>query len=471
MHPPKSDSVESPVVNPRASILPTFGGPYFALAVLFAMNLLNYVDRYAFFAVGKQIQDELAISDGRFGILGTSFMIVYTVVSPLTGWLGDRYNRRMLLSGGVALWSVATVGTAFSTDYYHMFFWRAILGIGEASYGVIAPALLSDLFPVKQRGRALGVYYLALPLGTALGYATGGFVGARLGWRPVFFVVGLPGLVAALAGLIILDPGRGASEGASPAGKSNRPRLSEYLELFRTPTFVYNTAGMAAVTFATGAYVTWGSIFYQRVRGMSLEETNFWIGGLLATAGLIGIALGTFLADFILRLTKRAYLLLAAGVVLGAIPLGAAAILDPERTSSLAFLFGASVLMSMVLGPCNTVTANVVPANRRAAGFALFIFLIHLFGDIASPPLLGWISEYFGEPSVAESPIGRFFASIGAPPVNRTNLTVAILAVAPVLALACVFFLLGSRHLPEDQEKVRAAGGPEKDAAADPYLH
>jgi MFS family permease len=469
MHPPTSESVQAP--RKRSGLLPTVGGAYFALAVLFAMNLLNYVDRYAFFAVGKQIQDQLDISDGRFGILGTSFMVVYTLVSPLTGWLGDRYNRRVLLASGVALWSVATVGTAFSTDYSHMFIWRAILGIGEASYGVIAPALLSDLFPVKQRGRALGIYYLALPLGTALGYLTGGFVGARLGWRPVFFVVGLPGLVAAVAGLIIHDPGRGASEGTSPAGQADRPRLKDYLELFRTPTFVYNTAGMAAVTFATGAYVTWGSIFYQRVRGMSLEETNFWIGGLLATAGLIGIALGTFLADFFLKLTRRAYLLLAALVVLGAIPLGVAAILDPERNSSLTFLFGASVLMSMVLGPCNTVTANVVPANRRAAGFALFIFLIHLFGDIASPPLLGWISEFFGEPDVAASPIGRFFATHGAPPVKNTNLTVALLAVAPVLALACVLFLLGARHLPHDQERVRLAGGAEESAHAGPFHH
>jgi MFS family permease len=417
------------------------------------------VDRYAFFAVGKQIQDELHISDGRFGILGTAFMIVYTVFSPLTGWLGDRFHRRILLASGVGLWSVATVGTAFSTDYWHMFFWRAVLGIGEASYGVIAPALLSDLFPIKQRGRALGIYYLALPLGTALGYMIGSLVGAWLGWQAAFFVVGVPGLVAAVAGLVIVDPGRGASEGVSPADKANHPRLSDYLEFFRTPTFVYNALGMAAVTFATGAYVTWGAIFYQRVRGMSLEETGPRIGGLLALAGLIGIALGTFLADFFLKLTKRAYLLLAATAVLGAIPLGVCAILDPERSSSLSFLFGASVLMAMVLGPCNTVTANVVPANHRAAGFAVFIFLIHVFGDIASPPLLGWISELFGKPSVAGSPLGRFFAAIGAAPVENTNLTVALLAVVPVLALACVLFLMGSRHLPRDQEIVRGVVG------------
>src|SRR6516164_3598451 len=149
---------------PRSSMLPTFGGKYFALGVLFAMNLLNYIDRYSFFAVGTQIKRDLTIDDKWFGVLGGSFMIVYTLVSPLMGWLGDRYNRRMLLAGGVGLWSLATVGTAYSHDYYEMFFWRALLGVGEASYGVIAPALLSDLFAVEKRGRAMGVYYLALPL-------------------------------------------------------------------------------------------------------------------------------------------------------------------------------------------------------------------------------------------------------------------------------------------------------------------
>ncbi len=471
MHAPKSESVAEPGPgHQKTGGLPSIGGAYFALAILFAMNLLNYVDRYAFFAVGKQIQEELQITDARFGILGTSFMLVYTLISPLTGWLGDRYHRRRLLAGGVALWSLATVGTAFSTNYSHMFIWRAILGIGEASYGVIAPALLSDLFPVKKRGRALGIYYLALPLGTALGYVAGGVIAARLGWRSVFYVVGIPGLVAALAGLVILDPGRGASEESSTDGKENRPKLRDYIELFRTPTFVYNTAGMAAVTFATGAYVTWGSIFYQRVRGMSLEQTNVWIGGLLAMAGLIGIAMGTFLADLSLKVTRRGYLILAMLVVFSAIPLGVGAILLSDRRSSLGCLFGASVLMSMVLGPCNTVTANVVPANRRAAGFALFIFLMHVFGDIASPPLLGWVSEYLGQPSVASSSIGRFFASIGASPVDGTNLTVAMLSVAPVLGLAAFFFLLGSRHLPRDQERVRATAKP-TDAEVDPYFH
>jgi len=442
----------------KAGILTTIGSPYFALAVLFCMNLLNYIDRYSFFAVGTRIQSELGIDDFWYGVLGASFMIVYTLVSPLMGWLGDRYNRRRLLAGGVALWSFATVGTAFSADFNHMFFWRALLGIGEASYGVIAPALLADIFPVEKRGRAIGLYFAALPLGTALGYLIGGWVGYHFNWRTVFFVVGAPGLIAALAGLIIHDPGRGASEGVA-GGKTTRPGLKDYLELFRTPTFLYNTAGMAAVTFATGAYAAWGSTFYQRVRGMSLKDANSSIGGLLAGAGLIGILLGSFLADFLVKFTKRAYLILAAVVVVAAVPLGTLGILDPNRTISLGLLFAASILMAMVLGPSNTVTANVVPANRRAAGYALFIFLIHIFGDISSPILLGGISTLLGRPDVADSPVGRALATIGVTPVGETNLTAAMLSVVPVLALGFFFFLLGSRHLPEDQERARALSG------------
>ncbi len=469
MHPPKPEMVK------ETARLPVFGGKYFALAVLFAMNLLNYIDRFSFFAAGTHIQTALNINDYWFGVLGVSFMIVYTIVSPVMGWMGDRYSRKLLLAGGVGLWSFATVFTAFSADFYHMFFWRALLGLGEASYGAIAPALIADLFSIKERGRAMGVYYLALPVGTALGYILGGSIADRLGWQAVFFVVGMPGLLAALAGLAIMDPGRGASEGSAGAKFVDRPSLKEYLVLFKTPTFLYNTAGMAAVTFATGAYAAWGSTYYQRVYGLSAGDAGFWIGLLLVGAGILGILLGMFLPDLLRKLTRRAYLLLAAAVVLAAAPLAVVGILDHDYKVSLGFLFGASVLLSMVLGPCNTVTANVVPANRRAAGYASFIFLIHLFGDISSPIILGWISEFFGKPSIAASSLGQFFASIGATPVDTpdgvTNLAVAMLAVVPVLVLGCIFFLLGSRHLPHDEDQARIASGGDEVGRAAMFHH
>lgn len=435
-------------------------GRYFALAVLFSMNLLNYVDRYSFFAVGTQVQAELGISNQRYGVLGASFMIVYTVVSPLIGLLGDRYDRRLLLSGGVGLWSLATVGTAFSRGFADMFFWRALLGLGEATYGVIAPALLADLFPARVRGRVMGLYFLALPLGGALGYVTGGGIAQVWHWRAAFWVVGLPGLAVAAAGLALRDPGRGASDGGrADRAPARRPTTAEYLGLFRTPTFLYNTAGLAAVTFATGAYAVWGSVFYQSVRGMLPGEAGLKIGGMSAAAGLLGIGLGTWITDRLLRRTPRAYLLVACGAVALAVPPSLFALTVSDQRASLGLLFTAMVLMAMVLGPCNTVTANVVPADRRSVGFAANIFLIHLLGDISSPILIGVIADFCGRPSVAASALGGSLAALGALPVRGSNLTAGMLAVVPVMTLGAAFFALGSRHLPDDQDRAHAAGG------------
>jgi MFS family permease len=460
-------SISDPAVD-RASgsvLSRIISSPIFALAVLFSMNLLNYVDRYVFFSAGPQISKELKYTDIQFGILSASFMVVYTLVSPLVGVLGDRYNRKRLLAFGVGLWSVATVGTAFAQGFYDMFFWRALLGVGEASYGSIAPALLSDLFPPKHRNRVMGLYLLALPVGGAIGYMIGGYFGQHGDWRHAFWVVGLPGLLAAFVALMMKDPGRGASENQGVATKVDRPGLSQYLEIFKTKTFVFNTAGQAAVTFAIGAYAVWGATFYHRVRGMELAAAGKEIGILTAIAGLLGIVMGIFLTDLLGKFTKRANLVWPFLAVAGAVPFGTLALLEPEKSRSLMFLFIASAMMASVLGPSNTVTANVVPASRRAAGYALCIFLVHLFGDISSPYLIGVISDLFGTSSVIASPIGRFFASMGAgPTVERditTNLTVGMLAVVPMLVLGCIFFLLGSRHLPEDQERARIAGGGE----------
>ena len=389
---------------------------------------------------------------------GASFMIVYTIVSPLMGWMGDRYNRKVLLAGGVGLWSLATVGTAFSADYYHMFFWRALLGIGEASYGVIAPTLLSDLFPVKERGRAMGVYYLALPVGTALGYILGGTIADWLGWRAVFFVVGLPGLAGGVRGAVHQRPrprSRGRRRSRSEGGSARLEGISRALPDADLP-LQHRRHGRRHLR-DRGLRGLGLALLSARSRPHG-PQAGSTIGGLLVVASLVGIALGTFVADLFFKVTKRAYLLVAAAAVLCATPLGAIGILDPDYKSSLFYLFGASLLMSMVLGPCNTVTANVIPANRRAAAYAAFIFLIHLFGDISSLILLGWVSDFFGKPKVINSPIGKLVESIGAKPVDDSNLTIAMLSVVPVLILGFVFFLIGSRYLPADQERIRAAG-------------
>ena len=437
-------------------------GAYFALSVVFGMNLLNYVDRYVFSSLGPALTSAaprgLALSDRQFGTLGASFILVYTVASPVVGWLGDRFDRRRLMAFGVALWSLATVATAFARDYSHMFAARAVLGIGEASYGVVAPALLADLFARRSRGWVMGVYYLALPIGAAVGFAIGGIVEKRYNWQTAFWVVGVPGLLVAALGLLIRDPGRGASEGEIAEAAVVESPMAAYGRLFRTPSYLLNVGGMAAVTFTTGAFAHWAPIFYNRVRGMPSAVANLRIGVVMAGAGLLGIALATWGPDRLLRLTRRAYMIWAALAVMIAVPFGVMGLLAADPSRSMGLMFVAMVALAAVLGPCNAVTANVVSAGRRAAGFATSIFLIHVLGDIASPPLIGHLSEVFGRREVVASPIGRFLSSVGATPIGDKNLTAAMLLVIPVLLLGCVLFALGSTWLPRDQERATAEG-------------
>ena len=466
--PTQAPAVAEGEVTPSPSIA---RGALFALAVLFSMNLLNYIDRYVFAAVGPAIMKDLRIDTGKFGFLGSSFIIIYTLVSPAVGILGDRYDRRKLLAFGVGLWSVATVGTAYARTFNQMFLARALLGVGEASYGVVAPTLLADFFAPKWRGRVMGTFYLALPVGTALGYMVGGIMEKVGGWPSAFWVVGPPGIVLAVAGLLLREPGRGTTDGRA-ANAGPPPRLSEYLKLLAIPSYLLNTAGLAAVTFTTGAFGIFIPTYFQYVHRTKPEDKAY-LGIALAVAGIVGVLIGMWLPDRLKRLTKRAYMLWAGTAVLISVPFGVAGLLATQSLAwSLGLLTLASVFMSSCLGPCNTITANVVPGTKRAMGFAFSIFLLHLFGDIPSPPLIGEVATILGSPEGSRSPLGRFAEGLGAVPVagahGLTNITAGMLMIVPVLLLGSLCFFLGARFLPRDQERALEAGG--EDGAAIP-LH
>lgn len=461
----------------------------FALAILFSMNLLNYVDRYVFAAVGPGLSRDLGLNKAQFGTLSASFMVVYTLVSPIMGWLGDRGDRRRLLAFGVGLWSVATVATAFAQTFNQMFLARAFLGVGEASYGVVAPTLLADFFAPEKRGRVMGIFYLALPVGTAIGYGVGGLmegigtdqaaaITSTLGsfglgwlapylvsWRLAFWVVGVPGLLLALLGLAMREPGRGASDATHLSHDllpKPKPRLSDYVTLLQTPSYMLNTAGMAAVTFTTGAFGNWFPTYFEQVHRTEPKD-KVWLGLALAMAGLTGVLLGMWLPEVWRKHNEKAYLLWASLAVLAAVPIGALGLLSHERNVSLGLLTVASILMASCLGPCNTVTANVVLGSQRAVGYAVSIFLLHLFGDIPSPPLIGLVADRLGTPEGRASALGQFFERLGAVPVSDgrhlANITAGMLIIVPVLLIGSFCFYVGARYLPADQRRASAASG------------
>jgi MFS family permease len=225
-----------------------------ALALLLVINLFNYIDRQMLAAVVPKIEAEFHKSKGELGLLLSMFLISYTVAAPIFGWLGDRYSRWKLIAVGVVLWSLASGGTGLATTFAVLMFTRGLIGVGEAAYGPAAPSLISDLFPVDRRGGVLAWFYMAIPVGSALGYVLGGAMSdTALGWRWAFYLVVPPGVLLGLLCLMMPEPKRGAAD----AGEHRLPTLRDTKILFRIPSYVLNTLGMTAMTFSLGAIAAW----------------------------------------------------------------------------------------------------------------------------------------------------------------------------------------------------------------------
>jgi len=387
-----------------------------ALGLLTCLNLLNYLDRYILPGAQPLIQAEFKVNDERMGALTTALFVTYMLTAPCTGWLGDRFRRKPLIVAGAVLWSVATLFTFWVHDYWSLYFRHALVGVGEATFGIFAPAVLSDFFPARERNRILSIFYLAIPVGAALGYLVGGQLGARYGWRMPFFVGAVPGLlIAAAYGVFATEPRRGGADGTpemnSGAGhqlKSNleifKPtpvtlveivvsflKSSGLWELFHNPGYLCATLGMAMMVFTLGGISTWMPTFLNRFAGMSVAKAGTILGAITVVDGLAGTALGGWLAQRWLRTNHRALYLLSAWSMILTLPLASLVFFGPPRWSIPA-LFAAEFFLFLNTGPLNAAICNSVGAAVRSSAIALNLFLIHFLGDTFSPQIIGHIS-------------------------------------------------------------------------------
>src|SRR5215470_7357280 len=247
--------------------------PHTTLAVLTGLSILNYIDRNMLLGLQPLVQKEFHISDAQTGMLTSAFFFCYMIAAPLVGWMGDRYSRKNIVLIGIAVWSGFTLLTWLVRDYHQLLFRHTIVGIGEASYATIAPTLIADLFPVERRGRMLSIFYLGLPVGSALGILLGGPLGEMLGWRKPFMLAGIPGFLLAIVFWLLPEPERGRTEAVSPT-----PERSTFIGLFRNRAFVFACLGMAAYTFAVGGLQVWIPTFLHRVRGMKVSQAAITFG-------------------------------------------------------------------------------------------------------------------------------------------------------------------------------------------------
>jgi MFS transporter, Spinster family, sphingosine-1-phosphate transporter len=361
--------------------------PRTALALLTALNLLNYIDRSVLNAVQPLVQSEFHVNDAQIGRLTTVFLIFYTISAPIMGPLADRYSRRLIIALGAFAWSGFTLLTAITHTYSGLLIRHTLVGIGEASFVTISPTLVADLFPESKRGRVLGVFYLAIPVGTALGYVLGGSLGTRFGWRTPFLLAGAPGFLLATLVLFLPEPERGRFDTLKETAERSR-----VWGLARNPAFVTATLGMAMMTYALGGLQVWMPTFLSRMRGYTLDQANLWFGVIILFDGLVASLAGGWLGDVLLRRTRSAYYLVSAVSMGLGIPVMIVALFNrgPAMVPGIAV---AGFLLLLNTAPLNAAIINSVGAHIRATAIAVNLFVIHFLGDALSPWIIGKVSD------------------------------------------------------------------------------
>lgn len=399
--------------------------PTTILALLTALNFLNYVDRYLVAAVSPRFQESLGLNDFQTGLAISAFMVGYFVTSPIFGQLADSKSakpgrRTVLIAIGVALWSVATVLSGSARDATTLVLARVLVGVGEASYATIAPTIIDDLAPPDRRNKWLTIFYLATPVGSALGYLLGGLLEHKLGWRAAFFVAGGPGIALAALALLVVEPKR-LEKDEPPAS------AGAYRRLLGAPLYVACVAGFCMYTFALGGFAAWAPKFLYKTHAMELAKADFGFGTVAVLAGIVGTIGGSWIADRTLPTAAteeervRGYLRFCGWATLAALPFAVATIVAPTPLTFFVAIFLCEAALFASTSPINVVILGSVPRDLRATAMAASIFAIHAAGDFPSPPLIGWLAD-------------------------RSSLKSALLLLPVAVALCVVIWLRGARR-------------------------
>lgn len=397
------------------------------LILLIGLNLLNYIDRYIVSGEVQPIQHEFHVTDQQMGALSTAFFFVYMFAAPLTGWLGDRFRRKPLIIAGATLWSLATLAAVWINSYGTFFARQALVGIGEATFGIFGPAVLSDLYPERDRNRILSVFYVAIPVGAALGWVAGGQIGSYWGWRVPFLVCALPGFIlAALYGLIACEPERGSSDHIAADLKR-----TTVLGVLKNPAFLTATFGLAMLTFAMGGISFWMPEFLRRTAGLSMGNSSLAVGAITVIDGIAGTLIGGAIAQRWLRTNHRALYLLSAWSVALTIPCGVMLFFGP-RSLAIPSLLAAEFFLFLNTGPLNTAIVNSVNGPVRATAISINLFCIHAFGDTFSPQIIGAVSD-------------------------RSTLRMGLGSTIIFLVISSVILFAGSRFAPPLEDEIPAA--------------
>ena len=374
-------------------------GYAFSFIILCSLNYLNYMDRYVPASVKDLIIDELNITDTESSLPATGMIVVYMFSALMFAWIDRRqyFDRRTVLCFAVLFWSFATFLAGLTTNLEGLVLTRSLVGVGDAAYSTIVPAMLCDYFPACDRNIVFGAYNLAIPVGGSIGYAIGGVIGQAFSWRTAFFVCGIPGFLAAFLVLRINNPVRMSNE----TGLSNQVAMTDsdlwgdFKLIMSNKHFIICLLSVIANNFALGGLADWMATFMSRYCNASVSEAGLYVGGASVIGGTIGTLMGAKLSKFLENKVKSAAYLVPAICTLPATALLCLVInishLSAESCFGLFIVF--MIFVWTFLAPNSAVSISVIPSSMRSFSSAIIIFFQHAFGDVVSPPIIGAISD------------------------------------------------------------------------------
>ena len=420
----------------------------YALAVLFAINAVNFFDRQIVAALGEPIRREWRLSDAELGALGTAFTLLYAFAGVPFGRLSDRMSRARILSAGVFVWSLLTGLSGLARSFWQLFALRLGVGIGEASCAPAATSLIGDLFAPEKRARALSVFMMGLPAGLAASYGLSSAVAQAWGWRSAFYLAALPGLACAVAVLFVAEPRRSGA----PAPEVRAETGSPYRAVLSIPTMWWLMVSGAVHNFSLYAISSFLSPFLMRYHGNSLREAGLVSMMVYGGGGGLGLLLGGVAADAAVRRRADGRMLVAAAAILGSVPLLFLAISRGRGdTAGFALLAGASIVLMYVYYPAVYAgIQDVVVPHLRGTAMALYFMALYVLGASLGPLATGLLSDHFTARAARAAGVAE--ASPKALEPFRAVGLQSAMAVLPALGIALsVVLLAASRTTPADR--------------------
>lgn len=368
----------------------------YVLGLLVVVGVVGWVDRNVFAVLLQSIKIEFALSDTALGLLGgVAFGVFYATLGLPVAWLADRYSRRSLLAGALALWSAFTAVCSLTTGVVGLFFARVAVGIGEAGGAPPSVSLVADYFPRERRAFALGILYLYIPLGFVVGYLAGGWLNDAVGWRATCLWLGLPGvLLAVIVRLTLREPPRQTLDERAPQGNAP-PLLSTLREFISRPALRHIPLGGAAHGAGAFAAALWLPAYFMRAFEMSSAVAGAWLALAYGLGGGLGVLCGGVVADTIVTRTRdeRWYAFWPVALLILSVPATLTLYLAGAPSVAVGALLVGAFLGHAFIGPVAALLQNLAGPGRRATAAAFYLFLVNLVSMGLGPLAVGLVSD------------------------------------------------------------------------------